>query len=202
MRVVIYCRVSTEHQELDRQVNELTLFAERMGYELLGTYKEVVSGSENKRVERDKVLKLIKKKELDAVLITELSRWGRSTKDLVETVELMKSRNVSLITTSGHEFNITTPTGNLLFQLMAVLAEFERKLIGERVKSGMAEKKRKGGAISRPVGGRNKRINKNIKDICQLYKDGVPILRISERLNISRPTIINVLKKEGIYRNR
>lgn len=199
MKVAIYCRVSTDYQELDRQVNELTSMAERMGYEVVGTYKEIISGAKTKRVERDKILKLIKQKLIDAVLVTELSRWGRDTKDLIETVELMKSRNVSLLTTSGHEFNLTTPTGNLLFQLMAILSEFERKLIGERVKSGMAEAERKGKVIHRPKGGRNRKTSARQAKIIEMYKNGESILYISERLNISRPTIYNVLKREGIF---
>lgn len=202
MKVAIYCRVSTDYQELDRQVNELTSMAERMDYKVYGIYKEIISGAKTRRLERDKVLELIKKKRIDAVLVTELSRWGRNAQDLIETVELMKSRNVSLLTTSGYEFNLTTATGNLLFQLMAVFAEFERGLISERVKSGMAEAARKGKQIHRPKGGRNKKTSNRKRQIIEMYEKGETILYISERLNISRPTIYDVLKKEGIFKDK
>jgi putative DNA-invertase from lambdoid prophage Rac len=79
----LYCRVSTTDQSCERQERDLTAFAQRAGYEVVGLYKETGSGARADRVERRKVIALAQRREIDAVLVTELSRWGRSTLDLL-----------------------------------------------------------------------------------------------------------------------
>ena len=86
-RAALYCRVSTADQSCERQERDLTAFAQRAGYEVLGIYKETGSGARMDRVERRKVIALAQRREIDAVLVTELSRWGRSTVDLLHTLE-------------------------------------------------------------------------------------------------------------------
>ena len=78
-RAALYCRVSTADQSCERQERDLAAFAERAGYEVVGTYKEIASGVRLDRAERRKVLALAQRREIDAVLVTELSRWARST---------------------------------------------------------------------------------------------------------------------------
>jgi putative DNA-invertase from lambdoid prophage Rac len=86
-RVSIYCRVSTEDQDCDRQERDLKAFAERAGHEVVGISMEKASGARNDRVERKKVLDMAQARQIEAVLVTELSRWGRSTKDLIDTLD-------------------------------------------------------------------------------------------------------------------
>ena len=78
-RAALYCRVSTADQSCARQERDLTAFAARAGYEVSGVFKETGSGAKLDRVERKKVMALAQRREIDAVLVTELSRWGRST---------------------------------------------------------------------------------------------------------------------------
>ena len=88
-RVAIYCRVSTSEQDCDCQERDLMEHAERAGYEVVGVFKETLSGIRKSRgkqpVERGKVMALAQRREIDAVLVTELTRWGRSTQDLMAT---------------------------------------------------------------------------------------------------------------------
>ncbi len=81
-------------------------------------------------------------REIDSVLVTELTRWGRSTQDLMDTLGQLASRDVSLIAPTGLTFDLSTPQGKLIANLMASLAEFEHDLLCERVRSGIARRRR------------------------------------------------------------
>src|SRR5438093_13000703 len=113
MRVAIYARVSTADQNCERQVRDLTAFAERLGAEVVGVFKETASGAKNDRVERKKVLALAQAREIDAVLVSELSRWGRSLLDLIETLQALRSWGVSVLATNGLQLDLATPHGKL-----------------------------------------------------------------------------------------
>ena len=82
-RAALYCRVSTADQSCARQERDLAAFAARAGYEVVGPFKETGSGAKLDRAERKKVMALAQRREIEAVLVTELSRWGRSTLDLL-----------------------------------------------------------------------------------------------------------------------
>jgi Resolvase, N terminal domain len=92
--------------------------------------------------------------EIDAILVTELSRWGRSTQDLVQTVDDLHSWKVSVLAQTGLSFDLSTASGKLMRTIMAGIAESERDLIRERVKSGLATAKAKGVALGRQLGQR------------------------------------------------
>ena len=105
----IYARVSTADQSCERQITELTAFAERGGFEVFGIFKETASGARNSRLARNRVLELAQARRIDAVLVTELSRWGRSTQDLLETLYKLAGWKVSVIAMSGMTFELDTP---------------------------------------------------------------------------------------------
>ena len=85
-RAVLYCRVSTADQSCERQERDLLAFAARSDYEVIGVFKETGSGAKLDRAERKKVMALAQARRIDTILVTELSRWGRSTLDLLETL--------------------------------------------------------------------------------------------------------------------
>jgi DNA invertase Pin-like site-specific DNA recombinase len=114
----------------------LTAFAARAGYEVVGVFRETGSGARADRAEQRKVLALAQRREIDAVLVTELSRWGRSTLDLLHTLRELEARRVSVIAMSGLTFDLLTPHGRMLATVVAGIAEFERDLIRERVRCG------------------------------------------------------------------
>ena len=156
-RVAIYCRVSTADQSCARQEHELTAFADRVGYQVVGVFKETGSGVKLDRAERKKVMALAQARQIDAVLVTELSRWGRSTLDLLHTLQELESRRVSVIAISGLAFDLSTPHGRMMATILAGVAEFERELIQERVRSGIAAAKARGQRFGRRPGQRPNR---------------------------------------------
>ena len=113
-QVAIYCRVSTDDQSCERQERELRAFAKRAGHRIVGVFKETASGARNDRVERKKVMALARNHEIDAILVTELSRWGRSTQDLVQTLDNLHSWKVSVLALNGLTFDLSTSSGKLM----------------------------------------------------------------------------------------
>lgn len=109
----------------------MTAFAARAGYEVVGIYKETASGVRIDRTERRKVPALTQRCEIDAVLVTELSRWGRSTTDLLATLKELEAWRVSLIALNGMAFDLTTPHGRMMATLLAGIAEFGREFVNQ-----------------------------------------------------------------------
>ncbi len=155
-KVAIYCRVSTTDQSCQRQERDLQEYATKAGYEVVGVWKESISGTGFNRIERQKVLELAQARYIDAILVTEMTRWGRSTIDLIQTLQELHAWGVSLIAQTGIQFDLATPQGRLIAGLMATLAEFERDLVRERVRSGIAAAKARGQKLGRQLGQRVK----------------------------------------------
>lgn len=151
-RVAIYARVSTGHQDTDRQVDELRALADRAGYKVVSVFAETASGKRDGRPERKKVMALAQRREIDAVLVSELSRWGRSTTDLLSTLKELSERGVSLRSLNGSEFDLSTATGRAMLGVLAVISEFESDLLQERVMSGLARAKANGKVLGRRKG--------------------------------------------------
>ena len=124
-RAAIYCRVSIADQSCARQERDLTAFAARAGYDVVGIFKETGSGAKIDRVERKKIMTLAQARQIDVVLVAELSRWGRSTLDLLHTLNELEARRVSVIAMSGLAFDLTTPHGRMLATIIAGIADFE-----------------------------------------------------------------------------
>ena len=199
-RVAIYCRVSTSDQDVARQERDLLAHAERAGYEVIAVHKETLSGIRKARgkqpVERARVMALAQRREIDAVLVTELTRWGRSTQDLMSTLGELASWECSLIAQTGLTFDLSTPQGRLVAGLMASLAEFEHDLLWERVKSGIAAAKARGQAFGRRKGYRPS--DKDAPEVLRLAdEEGLSQRAIAARLGISKTTVNEILKRRA-----
>ncbi len=204
-RVAIYCRVSTSDQDVARQERDLLSHAERAGYEVVAIHKETLSGIRKARgkppVERARVMALAQRREIDAVLVTELTRWGRSTQDLMNTMGELASWDVSLIAQSGLTFDLSTPQGKLIASLMASLAEFETDLLRERVRSGIAAAKARGQVFGRQKGYRPS--DKHAPEVLRLADEEKLSQRaIADRLGISRTTVGEILKRRSLRVSR
>jgi len=195
-KVAIYCRVSTADQSCERQERDLKAFAERAGYDVVGTWKEVSSGSKDQRPERKKVMALAQDRRIDAILVTELTRWGRSTIDLVQTLHGLQAWNVSLISQTGLQFDLSTPQGKLIASLMAALSEFERDLLRERIRSGFAAAKATGRTFGRKPGERPK-ADRLTPNVLRLSREGRSYRFIARELSLSVNTVMGI-----IHRNR
>ena len=152
--VAIYARVSTADQTCDRQVADLNALAMRCGYKVVGVFEETASGASGKRKVRQQVIDLAQARRIEAILVTELSRWGRSTPDLLETLERLAAWKVSVVAMQGLTFELNTPHGRMMTTLLAGIAQFERDLLSERVKSGLAAARKRGKKLDRQKGQR------------------------------------------------
>jgi DNA invertase Pin-like site-specific DNA recombinase len=190
IKAVIYARVSTDDQSCDRQIRELTDYAERCGYELVQVLCETASGAKNDRVERAKVIELARKRQIQLILISELTRWGRSTIDLIDSLQNLTDWKVSLIALSGMSFDLSTKEGKLMATLMSGIAEFERDVIRERVKSGLQHARRKGVVLGRPQ-------KASDEAIFHLLNEGKSMRSIAKELGVSKTTVLK-LKRERV----
>jgi putative DNA-invertase from lambdoid prophage Rac len=194
LRAALYCRVSTADQSCARQERDLATFAERSGYEVVGTYKEIASGVKLDRAERRKVLALVQRREVDAVLVTELSRWGRSTTDLLATLKELETRRVSLVALNGITFDLTTPHGRMMATLLAGIAEFERELIQERIRSGIAAAKARGKKLGRQPGQRPKS-DRLAPKVLALIAQGRSYRLVGREVGLSKNTVASIVKR-------
>lgn len=195
MRVAIYCRASTNDQSCERQQKDLLAYAERANFEVHSVFKETASGIKEQRAQRKEVISLARDRRIDAILVTELTRWGRSTIDLMQTINELQSYNVSLIAQTGFQFDMSTAQGKLLASMMASLAEFERDLLRERVRSGLAAAKANGKKLGRKNGERPKS-DKLTPRVLKLVKEGESYRNIAAELQLSKNTVMGIVRRD------
>ena len=194
-RAALYCRVSTSDQSCARQGRDLSAFAERAGYEVIGTFKETGSGVKLDRAERRKVMALAQARQIDVVLVTELSRWGRSTTDLLATLKELEARRVSVIALNGMAFDLSTPHGRMIATVLAGIAEFERELIQERIRSGIAAAKARGRRLGRQPGQRPKS-DRLAPRVLALVDQGRSYRLIGREVGLSKNTVAEIVRRD------
>ncbi|MBB6402473.1 DNA invertase Pin-like site-specific DNA recombinase [Methanococcus maripaludis] len=181
--IIGYARVSTKDQKLDRQIDELKSF----GCEKI--FLEKISGTKKIRPEFDKMLEMLRKNDL--VVVSELTRLSRSTKDLIDIMNRFEQMEVSVKSLKEAWLDTSTAHGKLLFTIFAGLAEFERDLISERVKSGLNAARSRGKLGGRPTVG-DEKINLALK----MYDSKeYSINEILKATGISKSTLYNYLEK-------
>lgn len=193
-KVAIYCRVSTTDQSCERQERDLLEYAHLAGYQVIGIWKDTAAGTKQNRVERQKVLAMAQARKIDAILVTEMTRWGRSTIDLIQTLQELHAWSVSLIATTGIQFDLNTSQGRLIANLMAILAEFERDLVRERVRSGIAAAKARGQKLGRQTGQRVK-ADRLAPKVLQMVEQGNSYRQIARALHLSKTTVNEIVKR-------
>ncbi|MGB1216024.1 MAG: recombinase family protein [Pikeienuella sp.] len=193
-RAAIYARVSTSDQSCYRQVTELTDFAARGGYEVVEVFKETASGTKANRAERSRIINLAQARKIDAILVSELSRWGRSTQDLLDTLNRLAGWKVSVVAMSGMTFELDTPHGRMMATMLAGIAQFERDLLSERVKSGLAAARARGKKLGRQPGQRPK-ADKLAPKVIEAVEEGRSYRWIARDLGISKNTVTDIIKR-------
>lgn len=191
VHVAIYTRVSTDEQDNERQVRELEDYARRCGYDVVETVVEVASGARNDRKGRAKVMQLARTRCIKAILVSELSRWGRSTEDLLHTLQDLAAHEVSLLALSGMTFDMSSATGKLMVTILAGVSEFERELLRERINSGLKNAKAKGVKLGRPPG----KDVKHDKKVMQLVAEKRSYRWIAHELQISKTTVNDIVQR-------
>src|SRR5205809_5031601 len=145
----LYGRVSTTDQNTDNQLVPLRAFASARGWTVI-EFTDVASGARERRPGLDELLKAVRSRNVDVVICAKLDRLARSTHHLVTLAKEWEALGVDLIVLD-QAIDTTTPTGRLLFHVLAAIAEFERDLIRERVKAGLARARAKGVRLGRPT---------------------------------------------------
>jgi len=201
---IIYGRVSTDKQDYARQVNELAEYAKRNEIEIIETFTDIQSGkvkAKDRKASKG-MFNFIESNVVDIVLVSEISRLGRSAIDVqknIDNIVFNLGKNLYI-----HQQGMTarTRTGKvnstfkLITDVLANVAQMEREQISDRVKSGLAEAKRKGKILGRPTG-----TTKEAKDILTEYKkvvkklnEGISIREIGKICNVSPATVQKVKK--------
>jgi len=177
-----YARVSTTEQNLDWQLKELKKHGSD---EIL---QEKVTGTKADRPELNKLLEKLRKD--DVVLVADLTRLSRSTKDLFNLVELIQSKGANLKSIKESWLDTTTPTGKLMFTFIAGISQFERDLISQRTKEGLEIARARG-----KFGGRKQKLDKTKKEyIHKLYQEkNMSVMDICKMFDISKPTLYKVI---------
>lgn len=194
-RAAVYCRVSTSDQSCERQQLDLAAFAQRGHYDVVSIFRETASGNRADRIEREKVIALARDRQIEVVLVTELTHWGRSTTDLLASLQELEACGVSVIAQTGLQFDLKSPQGKLFSSLMAALAEFERDLLRERVRSGIAAAKGRGVKFGRQPGVRVK-ADRYTDRVLHLRAQGQSYRNIAQVLRLSKNTVMHIIQRQ------
>ena len=147
----IYARVSTDKQKVEMQLAELRQYVERRGWKLNQEYiDQGYSGSNTRRPAFSQMLEDAHKRLFDVLLVWKLDRLSRSLKDLITTLAELGSLGIDFVS-YDNGLDTSTPTGKLVFHVVGAVAEFERDIIRERVRSGLENARRKGKMLGRPA---------------------------------------------------
>lgn len=179
-----YARVSTEGQCLDRQIDQLTA----VGVERENIYCEKMTGTKSNRPRLRALLGVIESG--DIVYIESLNRLGRSSADLISLMQTFSDEGVTLISLK-EQLDFSSAAGKMIAQFLAVLAEFERATIVERVKEGIAAARARG-----RIGGRPATPQKTLDKALQMYDmHNLTVTEICRACGISRPTLYKALRE-------
>lgn len=191
-KAAIYARVSTKDQNCEMQLNELRAYAERAQLTVVDEYVDIgISGTKGRddRPELNKMMKDATARRFNKILIWSLDRMGRSTQHLVNLSEELRGLNIDLFILD-QSIDTSTPHGRMFFTIVSSFAQFERELIVERVRAGMAAAKRQGKHIGRPAG----TPNSLIKKVLELRGQEKNVSQIAHIVGKHRSTIHRIIK--------
>lgn len=188
-RAGLYARVSTHDQKtLSLQLQQMRKYVKNRGWKISMEVEDIGSGAKE-RPAREKLLRAARRREIDAIVVWKLDRWGRSVVDLVTTLKELTDLGIGFISLT-EALDLTTPTGRAMTGLLAVFAEFERDILRERVKAGIAHARSKG-----VIHGRPKSAALHVREIRKLKSKGLSHSAIARELHIGRTSVRRLLKK-------
>ena len=188
MKVALYARVSTTNKQQDPalQLRELRAYARRRGFKVVEEYVDQASGIKERRPGLDALMDDARRRRFDAVLVWKLDRFARSLKHLVNALAEFEALGVAFVSFRDN-LDLTTPAGRLMFQIIGAMAEFERSLIVERVRAGIANARAKGIRLGRP------RLCVGLAKAQRLRAEGLSLHNTAKKLGISRATLTRAL---------
>jgi DNA invertase Pin-like site-specific DNA recombinase len=186
-RAGLYARVSTHDQQtIPLQTRALREYAARRGWTVAIQIREVGSGA-SQREQREKLLEAARRREIDVVLVWRLDRWGRSVTDLLATLQELEHLGVGFVSLT-EALDLTTPAGRAMAGLLAIFSEFEREILRERVRAGLAQARQNGQRLGRPV-----TAGRHADQVRKLHRAGVSKAEIARRLAIGRTSVRRIL---------
>ena len=186
-RVGLYARLSTHDQQtLKLQNRAMRDYVSRRGWTIVIEIKEVGSGA-SVREFRQKLLDAARRRDIDVVIVWRLDRWGRSMADLVTTLQELRDLDVGFVSLT-EALDLTTPSGRAMAGLLAVFAEFEREILRERVRAGLAHARENGKRLGRPP-----TAALNAKHVRRLFRAGISKAAIARKLEIGRTSVRRIL---------
>jgi DNA invertase Pin-like site-specific DNA recombinase len=184
LRAGLYARVSTNDQQtLAMQNRAMREYAARRGWAIAMQVREVNSEAA-KREAREKLLEAARRREIDLVLVWRLDRWGRSVTDLLATLQELEHLGVGFVSLT-EALDLTTPA---MAGLLAIFAEFEREILRERTRAGLAHARQNGKRLGRPATAAVHAV-----EIRKLHRAGISKSEIARRLNVGRTSVRRIL---------
>ena len=197
MNVGLYARVSTRDkgQDPEMQLTELREFATKRGWQVVGEFVDIgISGSKDSRPQLNNMMNLAKTRKLDVIAVWKLDRFGRSLRHLVDALAELQAVGCAFVSLRDN-LDLTTPAGRMMAHVIGAMAEFERELIRERVKAGLAHARSKGRIGGRPRVKRER--DKDAKAIRRLRAEGQSYGEIAEELGRSKADVFRVASAQG-----
>jgi putative DNA-invertase from lambdoid prophage Rac len=186
-RVGLYARVSTNDQQtLPMQIRALREYVAQRGWMIVLQVREVGSGAVRRQA-REQLIEAARRREIDVVLVWRLDRWGRSVTDLLATLQELEHLGVGFVSLT-EALDLTTPAGRAMAGLLAIFAEFEREILRERTRAGLAQARQNGKKLGRPV-----TAALHVAEIRKLHKDGISKSEIARRVQIGRTSVRRIL---------
>lgn len=195
MKVGLYARVSTHDQQtLPMQLSAMREYVERRGWKVVIEVSEIGSGAKE-REKREDLIRSARRRQIDAIVVWRLDRWGRSLVDLVTTLGELGELEVGFVSLT-EALDLTTPTGRAMAGLSAVFAEFERDILRERVKAGIAQARAEGKPHGRPRTASLLR-----EQVEAMHEAGMSKSEIARRLSIGRTSVRRMLDDDSDSRS-
>lgn len=184
MRAALYARVSTKEQNsLPMQMKSMKTLTRQRNWSVTMAVSESASGRAT-RPERETIMNAARRRKIDVVVVWKVDRWGRNLSDLISTPEELSQLGVSLVSAT-EPFDMTSPAGKAMVSMLSVFSNFERDMLGERIKAGIRASKKKHG--------RPRTALKHASKIRKLYSEGMTKSAIARKLNIGRTSVIRIL---------
>jgi DNA invertase Pin-like site-specific DNA recombinase len=191
MRLAAYARSSTSSQRLEPQLDALRAYARRRRAKLVTFTDRGISGRTDRRPGLDAMMSAVRRRDVEAVIITKLDRLARSTRHLCELADELKALGVDLIVLD-QAIDSSTPSGKLLFDVLAAVAEFERGLIVERTLAGLRAARRRGKRLGRPKARRDPRLLARVR---RLRKAGRSFAEMGKVLAVSKSMAAKLVRE-------
>ncbi len=193
-RVAIYCRVSTLDQSNDSQLLDLKRYIQERGWHIFKEFCDNgISGTKDSRPALNELMNDAKKRRFDVVLVWRFDRFARSTKHLILALEEFRNLGIDFV---SYQENIDTssPLGSAIFTIISAVAQLERDIIAERVKSGLRRAKENGKKLGRP------KVKVDMDQVKALHSQGYSTRAIAEELGLTKSTAANLVKKAAFIK--